>query len=59
MNIKVFKTLVMWYTMIVGSKTCDLWLTFGWFNQHMQYVINCRIWNQQLDFEHVLIILKI
>ncbi len=34
---------------IVIVETCDLWLIFNWFNQNIKY----RIWNEELDSEHV------
>jgi hypothetical protein len=33
------KTLV-WYLAIVGWETCDLWLTYNWFNQFIKYLCN-------------------
>ncbi len=34
---------------IIIVETCDLWLICNWFNWNIKY----RIWNEELDFEHV------
>jgi hypothetical protein len=31
---------VVWYLLIIGQKTCDLWLTCNWFNQNINSLLS-------------------
>jgi len=41
-GISKFSKMLMWYKMIVGWKTCDLWLTCNWFNQNIKSLSNVK-----------------